>query len=195
MQKFKWTSRQFNLIKFLASLFVVGIIIGMFIYHNEAAGSKTNILSGFSGLGNILKTTKQNHLLFHFILLSVLTVLSLMVIGLPFILFYFFYEGVSFGFLLASFFHYKKFEGLLFGVLFGIINKSLIYLALIYFLIISIRYSQKMLISIKNKDYRIYEYIANHLYKAIIVFVVVFLADIFIYFFGNKILAYFLFLL
>ena len=193
--KFKWTSSNRFMIKFLVSLLVIGIIVGFIFYYRETTFTKSNIDGELALLKDFLHQTKQNNFFYHIILLSVLMVLSLIIIGLPLILFYLFYEGVCFGFLLASLFHYKSVNGLFFGLISGLVNKSVIILALSYIIIANIRYNKKMLISIKNKDYHLYEHVTNHLFKFGFMFIIIVISDVFIYYFGNKILAYFLFLL
>ncbi|MDD2505018.1 MAG: stage II sporulation protein M [Bacilli bacterium] len=193
--KLKWTSTSINLIKFLISLFIVGLFVGLFIYIKQPSLIKTSILSELQNLGSILNSANQNNFIYHILLLSFIMVISILVIGLPIILFYFFYESVSMGFLIASFFHYKKFSGLLYSLIFLIVNKIIIYVALTYIFIMSLRYAKKVIISIQRKDYKIYEYIFNHVIKMLFIIAIVIISDIFIYFFSNKILAYFIFLL
>ena len=193
--KLKWTSSNKFLIKFLISLLVIGLLIGIYIYIKQPSLVKASIINELKLLDNTLKNTKQNNFLYHILILSVFTFLSILVIGVPVILFYLFYEGVSIGFLLASFINYKKVSGLLYGSIFIIFNKILLYASLIYILIASINYSKKVILSLKRKDYKIYEYLFSHLIKMVFILLVIIIYDIFIYFLGNKILSYFIFLL
>ena len=192
---FKWTSINLFIVKFLVSLLIIGIIIGFFVYYNEPDLVKESINHELSYLGDVLSNTRQNNFINHLILFSVAMFFSLIIIGLPIILFYYFYEGLSFGFFLASLFDYNGFEGLFFGVIFGIINKLILYLVLIYLLLFSFHYSKKMIRAIKNKEFKIYEYVATQIFKNIFIMIIILISNTFIFFFGNKILAYFLFLL
>ena len=191
--KLKWTSINKNLIKFLISLLIMGILVGIYIYIKQPSLTKVSILSELKSLNTILNS-KQNNFLFHLLILSLFLFFSIIVLGLPLLLFYLFYEGVCFGFLLGGFINYKKISGLLYGTIFMIINKLLLYVCIIYILIVSINYSKKVILSLRHKDYKIYEYIFNHIIKMIFILLIIMLYDIFIYFFGNKILSYFLFL-
>lgn len=191
--KLKWTSINKNLIKFLISLLIMGILVGIYIYIKQPSLTKVSILSELKSLNTILNS-KQNNFLFHLLILSLFFFFSIIVLGLPLLLFYLFYEGVCFGFLLGGFINYKKISGLLYGTIFMIINKLLLYVCIIYILIVSINYSKKVILSLRHKDYKIYEYIFNHVIKIIFILLIIMLYDIFIYFFGNKILSYFLFL-
>lgn len=193
--KFFGTSPNKYLIKFLLSLLIIGILVGIYAYLKQPDLIKTSVINELSMLNEILKNTQQNNFFYHILLLSLIIFLSILVIGLPFILFYLFYEGISIGFLIASFFHYQKLSGLLYSLIFTIVNKLIIYVALIYILINTINYSKKIVLSIKRKDYKIYEYLFTHLIRMIFVCLIILIYDIFIYFFGNKILSYFIFLL
>lgn len=193
--KLKWTSSNKHLINFLISLFIMGILIGIYFYIKQPSLIKVSIINELNLLESTLISTRQNNFLYHLILLSVFTLISIIILGVPIILFYFFYEAVSIGFLIASFVHYKKISGLFYSVIFLLVNKILFYIFLIYILIISINYCKKMIISFKQKDYKIYEYIFNHLVKMIFTLIIVMIMDLFIYIFANKILAYFIFLL
>ncbi|MDD2238572.1 MAG: stage II sporulation protein M [Bacilli bacterium] len=193
--KLKWTSNNKLLIKFLVSLFILGFLIGIYIYIIQPDITKSSIINELSNLGNTLSNTKQNNFIYHLIIISIFTIFSLFVLGIPVMLFYLFYEGISIGFLIGGFFHYKKIKGLLYGFIFIIINKLIFYFILIYMLIIALRFSKKLYKVIKNKDYKIYELVFLQLLKNGFVFIIVIVFDLLIYLFGNKILAYFLFLL
>ncbi len=193
--KLRWTSQNKNLIKFIISLFIIAILIGVFVYIKEPNLVKGSISNELKDLTLNIKSSKQNSFIYHLIVLSVLSILSLLVIGLPLMLFYFFYEGVSIGFLMAGFFQYKKAKGLLFSGIFILVNKSAFYAILIYLLIVSLQFAKKLYFSAKNKDYKIYELAFIHLIKIGFIFLIILLSDIFIYYWGNKIIAYFLFLL
>ena len=189
------TSSNKHIIKFLLSLLIVGILVGIYIYLKQPTLIKTSVINELSILKDLLKTTHQNNFIYHLLLLSIIIFLSIIILGFPIILFYLFYEGVSIGFLITGFFHYQKVSGLLYSLIFILINKLIIYICLIYILINTINYSKKVILSIKRKDYKIYEYLFTHIVRMIFVSLVIFAYDIFIYFFGNKIMAYFIFLL
>lgn len=193
--KLTWTSSNKNLIKFLVSLFIMGILIGIFIYIKEPTLIKNSIVNELSLLKTTLLNTNQNNFIYHILLLSVFLLSSILVLGIPLILFYFFYEAVSIGFLISAFINYKKITGIIYSAIFILFSKLLFYISLGYILIISIKYSKKIIKSIKYKDYKIYEYIFAHLVKMFFIFFIIIISDIFIYFFTNKILNYFIFLL
>ena len=193
--KFGWTSSNKYIIKFLVSLFILGIIIGAFAYYHQGELVRSGILNELENIEYILSTTRQNNFLGHIIFFSVAIIASLIIIGLPLLLFYFFYEAVSIGFLLASFFDLNGISGLFFGLIFTIVSKLFLYLGLIYLTIISINYAKKMIISIKMKDNKIYEHITHHTIRSILVLIFILITNLFSFFLANIIMVYFLFLL
>ena len=190
--KFKWIQNNRNIIRFIVGLAVLGFITGIILYYNSSNEIKASVLNEVSIIINAVSDTKQNNILFHLALLSILLVLSIIVIGLPIIIFYYFYEFVSIGYLLTSLFFYKKISGLLFGSIFILINKILFLLFLSYFIINSIKYSKRVLKGLKMRKSEI---IVHHLYKGLFIIILSFINDIILYFIGNKLLSVFLFLI
>jgi len=193
--KIYWTSYNIKIIKFLITLLLFGIVIGFIIYHQQSTTIKTGIMHELSLIGDSISKSRNNNLVHHFLLFSVIMVLSLVVIGFPLVLFYYFYEGVSLGFLLAGLWHYQKFKGLIFGLVFIIVNKLVLFVVLIYLILVSIKYSVKIILTIKNRDSCLRINLLNQLFRLLFTFVVILIYDLFLYFGGNKILSYFLFLL
>jgi len=189
--KFKWIRSNKNSLKFIFFLAVMGLIVGVLLYFKSGTEVKTGIINKLSNLTTTIYSTNQNNIIFHLSVLSILLMLSLIVIGVPLILFYYFYEFVSIGYLLSALFDYKKFSGLLFGSIFVIINKILFLLFLTYFLLNSIRYGKRILKNFKASKSDI---IINQLYKGLFVIGLTLLNDIILYFVGNKLLSIFIFL-
>lgn len=193
--KLKWTSSNKTLLKFLISLLFIGIITGIIVYIKQPSIIKTSIINELDLLDITLKEARQNNFIYHLIIFSIIILLSLSVVGLPIMIFYLFYEGISAGFLIASFFHYKKVPGLFYAGIFTLINKLIFYLIIIYLIIGTIRYSKKMIISFKTKNNLIQEHVFLMFIKNIFGLIIMLLYDVFLFYLGNKILAYFLFLL
>jgi len=193
--KFKWTSSHIFIIKFLLSLFVVGLVIGIYTYYNQPDLVRDSINNELEVISEVITATRPNNFIRHIIIFSVMMLASLTVIGLPLIIFYFFYEAVSAGFLLASFFNLNGMQGLFFGLIFNVINKIFIYLALMYLILFSINYVKRVIVSIKNKDSKIYEYITHQIIKNIFIIFSILVSDLIIFFLANIIIGYFLFLL
>jgi hypothetical protein len=190
--KFKWLRSNKNNLKFSIVLAIIGIIIGVVLYTKQTNEVKLGITTKLMELAENITTTKQNSILFHLALISILLILSLTAFALPAIIFYYFYEFVSIGYLLSSLVYYKKVSGLLFGSIFVVINKVLFLMVLTYFLINSINYTKRFLTNLKGTKNDI---ITNQLYKGIFVLSIIFINDIFLHFVGNKLLSIFIFLI
>jgi hypothetical protein len=178
--------------KFIIIFFLIGLLTGIYLYYNLDNNYKLAINNQIINLPKLINSTKQNFILNHLIIISILIILSFTIIGIPFIIFYFFYESVSLGFLIGSILKWKATKGLIFMIPFIIINKLIYYLLLIYIIKISINYSKKIINNYHNDKSNI---IVRHLIKMAIVLIIILIVDIFIYFFGNKLLSIFLFLL
>lgn|SRR5574344_185260 len=188
--KLRWTSSNKPLIKFLVFLFIMGILIGIYLFLNQKAIIKSSIINEMGTIPSLLN--KKNFNFNNIIIISLLTILSFTIIGLPIILFYFFYEGVSLGFLMSSLYQYKKVNGLLFCLPLTIINKLFIYFLLIYLIINTYHYSKKI---ITNWHYNKSSIILNQLTKSGFILGILLIYEVIYYFLGSKILSLFLFLL
>ena len=104
--KFKWLKSNRSIIKFLLMLFITSILVGIYLYLSKEKLIRESINTELIKMINNLDITRQNNILNHLLIMIVLSVLSLTIIGLPIILIYFLYEGVSIGFLLSSFINY-----------------------------------------------------------------------------------------
>ncbi len=190
--KFKWIRSNISNIKFIVSLGLIALVIGFILFQNESTDIKSGVVSTINELTLNINNTNQNSIIFHLAILSIISLLSLIIIGFPIAVIYYFYEFVSIGYLLSALFEFKKITGLLFGSIFIIINKILFLSVLSYFLINMINYTKKYLKSIKTSKK---ELIINYLYKCFFVLIIVFINDIILYFIGNKLTNIFTFLL
>ena len=132
------------------------------------------------------------NILNHLLIMIVISVLSLTIIGLPVILIYFLYEGVSIGFLLSSFINYSPIKGMLFGTIFIIISKIIYITILIYLLTNTLKYTKSFLKRLKMTKN---ELIINQVIKILFCITITLINDIILYFIGNKIITIFKFIL
>lgn len=178
--------------KFLLMLFVIGIFIGVYAYLIQDTNTKNAINLELTSLLSNLANVKQNSIIYHFITISLMIILSLSVIGLPLVLFYYFYEGISIGFLITSFIKYKKFKGFTYSLIFTGISKLLYITILTYFLVQSLNYAFKILKNIKeNKK----DLIICQLIKCAFTIGICIINDIILYFIGNKLANIFTFII
>lgn len=190
--KFKWLKSNRSIIKFLVMLFITSILVGIYLYLSKEKLIKESINTELIKMINNLDITRQNNILNHLLIMIVISVLSLTIIGLPVILIYFLYEGVSIGFLLSSFINYSPIKGMLFGTIFIIISKIIYIAILIYLLTNTLKYTKSFLKRLKMTKN---ELIINQVIKIIFCITITLINDIILYFIGNKIITIFKFIL
>lgn len=190
--KFKWLKSNRSIIKFLVMLFITSILVGIYLYLSKEKLIKESINTELIKMINNLDITRQNNILNHLLIMIVISVLSLTIIGLPLILIYFLYEGVSIGFLLSSFINYSPIKGMLFGTIFIIISKIVYIAILIYLLTNTLKYTKSFLKRLKMTKN---ELIINQVIKILFCITITLINDIILYFIGNKIITIFKFIL
>ena len=190
--KFKWLKSNRSIIKFLVMLFITSILVGIYLYLSKEKLIKESINTELIKMINNLDITRQNNILNHLLIMIVISVLSLTIIGLPVILIYFLYEGVSIGFLLSSFINYSPIKGMLFGTVFIIISKIIYIAILIYLLTNTLKYTKSFLKRLKTTKN---ELIINQVIKILFCITITLINDIILYFIGNKIITIFKFIL
>lgn len=190
--KFKWLKSNRSIIKFLVMLFITSILVGIYLYLSKEKLIKESINTELIKMINNLDITRQNNILNHLLIMIVISVLSLTIIGLPVILIYFLYEGVSIGFLVSSFINYSPIKGMLFGTIFIIISKIIYITILIYLLTNTLKYTKSFLKRLKTTKN---ELIINQVIKILFCITTTLINDIILYFIGNKIITIFKFIL
>ena len=190
--KFKWLKSNRSIIKFLLMLFITSILVGIYLYLSKEKLIRESINTELIKMINNLDITRQNNILNHLLIMIVLSILSLTIIGLPIILIYFLYEGVSIGFLLSSFINYSPIKGMLFGTIFIIISKIIYITILIYLLTNTLKYTKNFLKRLKMAKN---ELIINQVIKISFCTTITLINDIILYFIGNKIITIFKFIL
>lgn len=190
--KFKWLKSNRSIIKFLLMLFITSILVGIYLYLSKEKLIRESINTELIKMINNLDITRQNNILNHLLIMIVLSVLSLTIIGLPIILIYFLYEGISIGFLLSSFINYSPIKGMLFGTIFIIISKIIYITILIYLLTNTLKYTKNFLKRLKMAKN---ELIINQVIKISFCTTITLINDIILYFIGNKIITIFKFIL
>ena len=190
--KIKWLKSNRSIIRFLLMLFITSILVGIYLYLSKEKLIRESINTELIKMINNLDITRQNNILNHLLIMIVLSVLSLTIIGLPIILIYFLYEGVSIGFLLSSFINYSPIKGMLFGTIFIIISKIIYITILIYLLTNTLKYTKNFLKRLKMAKN---ELIINQVIKISFCTTITLINDIILYFIGNKIITIFKFIL
>ena len=190
-----WTSLNKKFYLFLSIIFVIGLILGVIflIYLDEASKDILflNINEWLQGISN----SNINNIVLHIIMLSSMFLLSIFLIGIPFVLFFVFYNGFSVGFTVTSLISIFGIKGLLYGIIYVIITKG-IYLFFLSIIIVSLlRVSLIILKSIFNKENIDKEKLALLLKKILICIAIILINDIILYFWGTNLITIFNFLL
>jgi len=188
--------RNSKVLKFIISLLIIGLLTGIILYLNLSKETKDIIINSLIDINKNIKTTNQNNITFHLTIISVFILLSLTLILYPITIFYIFYETLSYGFILAYYFHNYKLGGILYSFVYFLLNKAFFILILIYISFVSLKLIKKIINALRKKDnISVRELYQNYFFKVIICSTSILIFDIIIYFLGNKILSIFQFLL
>ena len=190
-----WTSLNKKFYLFLSIIFIIGLILGVIflIYLDEA--SKDILFLNINEWLQRISNSNINNIVLHIIMLSAMFLLSIFLIGIPFVLFFAFYNGFSVGFTVTSLTSIFGIKGLLYGIIYVIITKG-IYLFFLSIIIVSLlRVSLIILKSIFNKENIDKEKLALLLKKNLICIAIILINDIILYFWGTNLITIFNFLL
>lgn len=177
------------IVKFTAVLFLIGVVIGFLFYFFY----KPDLSAYLESFRNLVETARQNTFLANITSVSLIFVLSISIIGIPVLLFYLFYEGVSIGFTLGLFFGVYKIKGLIFYILYFLVSKALFVVIMLYFSIVSIRYTVRFVDAILSKSREnLYSTIVYQFYRYLIVLVAILLESTIVFFVANKLVGLFL---
>lgn len=128
MQKLLKSNKKY--LTFVVTIIGIGLLFGVIYYHFLESSVQENIILTLSNFTNF----EYNAILKDLIIMSLTLVLSFIVIGTPLSIFYLFYESFSIGFLINIFFAAYKLKGLLYIILYLIINKLLTIILIIFFI-------------------------------------------------------------
>ena len=180
------THKAVYILKFAVLLFVFGIVLGSIIYLSY----KPSLTFFFDEFKSTIFTSHNNVFLIDIGIITLIFIASITIIGMPLIVFYIFYEGLSLGYTLVAFFTYNSFKGVLFYILFFIIIKLIYIILVLYFSVISIKFSKEFLKNLvqKNKS-EVFHNLYLHFLRYVIVLGATLVNSTFIYFFSNKLLT------
>ncbi len=190
-----WTSLNKKFYLFLSIIFVIGLILGVIflIYLDEASKDILflNINEWLQGISDF----NINNIVLHIIILSSMFLLSIFLMGIPFVLFFAFYNGFSVGFTVTSLTSIFGIKGLLYGIIYVLITKG-IYLFFLSIIIVSLlRVSIIILKNIFKKENIDKEKLVLLLKKILICIATILINDIILYFWGTNLITIFNFLL
>ena len=190
-----WTSLNKKVFIFISIILLIGIISGILflIFLNEA--SKELIFLNINEYIQNLNNYKINNIFIDTIILSSLLILSIFIIGIPLSIFFIFFNGFSIGFIISSLSSIFGFKGLIYSIIHIIINKF-VFLFFLYFLFLAMYKIVLLLIKYWVHKEKINKDEIIHLFKKIILcLLIIIIYDLILYFFGNKIMNLFNFLI
>ena len=116
-------------LKCVTIVILVGVVFGFLYYHFLNSSVKENISSTLLEYNNF----RYNSILKDLIITSFLLVASFFIIGIPLSIFYLFYEGFSTSFLINIFWISFGIKGLIYSLIYLIVNKLLKFILMIFF--------------------------------------------------------------
>ena len=190
-----WTSLNKRLYLIFAIVFIIGTIIGMAFIYFISEDSKEIILMNINELIQNVNEININNIINHLFAISVLIILAFFVIGIPFELFFIFYNGFSVGFIISSLTSIFGIRGFLYSLIYIFVTKG-VYLFLLSIILISLIKISKLIIDkyILKKKNNINS-INIYLKKSLICLGIILLNDIILYFGGSKLINIFNFLI
>lgn len=190
-----WTSINKKLYLFLGIIFTIGIILGVIflIYLDES--SKELILLNINEWLQSIESSHINNIIPHIVILSSLFILSLFIIGIPFVLFFVFYNGFSIGFMITSLINIFGIKGLLYGIMYVLITKGIYLFFLSIFIMSLIKIANLFIKRIFSGERISKDNLSLLLKRIFICIAVILISDIILYFGGAKLITIFNFLL
>ncbi len=184
-----------NIFMFLLFIFIIGFIFGIIYYFKLPQITKNGINDNLLEITKNLKTIHLNYFFYHNIIFLLIFFLSFTVIFFPIILFYLFYEGVTLGFSFIIFLASFKISGLFFAIILFLLTKMIYIIFIFYMIFNSYNICKIMIVLILKKNNNINLMFKIFFQRLIIILLFISIYNIFLYFFGSKILYLFKFLL
>lgn len=157
----------------------LGVIIGFFYYQFLSSDTKLNIINTIKDANGL----QNNGIIKDLIIMSLLLVMSFLIIGMPFSIFYLFYEGISNGFIISIFLDAFNLPGLIFILLYILVNNILILFLMVIFVRKLINISRYMIgLIIYRKDNILKEKIIWNFQNSLYILVFVLIINIILYF-------------
>ena len=178
-----------SLVRFVVALFLFGIGVGVVVYFSF----KPNLSMYIDEFKEYIVSTHSNTILLNAIVISSIFLLSLFIIGIPIVIFYIFYEGLTVGYTLAVFILIYGVKGALFYLLFFIVIKLIFILLVLLFSVLSIKFSYKLIKGILEKNIqKIYSLIIEHVMRFGIILGICIVNSLIIFLISHKLVSLFI---
>lgn len=175
-------------LKYLGILLFLGFLFGFLIL------KKLNINPILEEIKNINIYINENHINFlnpHFLIISLLTILSLFIVGIILFPIYLIYESICIFINIYTLTMVYKLNGFVYSILYNIITKLIFMIMLLKIFKVLIKIGKTIIKKEQNKK----EIITKYLKKVFIYFSIIIVNDFILYLLGSKILSIFLFII
>lgn len=177
---------------FVSIILLIGFTFGIIYYNLLSSDIKEMINYTIINYNN----TRYNSIIKDLIIMSLLLVTSFFIIGFPLSFFYLFYEGLSLGLIFNIFIVNFKLSGLLYALIYIILNKILILVLMFFFIKRVIAISRYIIgLIIYKKDDVIRNKLICNTRNSIYLIIIVLIINILLYFITPYIFNTLLFLL
>lgn len=194
MRKRIWTSiyRRRYYFFFCLILFAIGIASGIYFYTHQSDGILSNIGNTIAGFATKLESQKFNNAIPHILFMLIIFACAVTVILLPVSFFFLFFEGMSIGFGFFAFLSSFHVKGFFFACIYYLVGKG-IYIVLLLFLLYEALSLSKCVLGffLSHNDPVMKNYFIQHFKRYFFLFFAIFLSDVLLFFFGNRIMMAF----
>ena len=176
-----------RILKIFVTCFMIGVLIALIYFKNISKDNLKYIINNIKNSDFIL-SINNNNLIDHLKLISISSLFSLILIGLPIFIGILISEG--FNIFIRILFMYKtyKIKGIIYSLIYLLINNGL-YIIILYFILNKIIKIVSYLFKYKLKNEPInYNKIYIYLKKIIYLIIINFIYDYLLYLYGNNLL-------
>lgn len=179
-------------LKIVSIILLIGLIVGIFYYFSLSSNIKEDISNTLLNYKNF----RYNAIVKDLVVMSFLLVTSIFIIGIPCGFFYLFYESLSIGFLLSIFTVNFKITGLIYILLYILINKIIVLILMLFFIKKIINISRYIIgIIIYRKDTLIKNKLLLNLNNCMYIIIFSLIVNILLYFISPYIFSKLAFLI
>ncbi len=185
----KYFKRHGVLLTFLGVLFLISIVIGIILFLKSSNESKKYISDYLINLKENIFNNRVNNIFKHLVIIIFIVLLSFTIMGYFSGIIYLFYEGISFGFTIASLVANYALKGFIFGIIYNIIFK-LVFIIVYIIILLKLFDLVKLIVNyfLFKRSYLIKNKLKRVLLSILFLIVIIFINDIIIYFLTNFLL-------
>ena len=177
---------------FIFILILIGLLCGFIYYHFLSVETQNQIANTIKNYSNF----RYNFIIKDLIIMSLILVLSFFIVGVPLSILFLFYESLSIGFLINTFFVSFGISGLLYSFAFIIINKLITLILIIFFIQKVINIGRLIIgVFIYKKDEIIFDKLTVNFKNSLYIILFVLIINIILYFASPYVFQYLSFLL